>query len=99
MRFCRLRCRSGLFHLGLRDVTRIAAGDSSLWTQILAANAGPVAEVVAAVAEDLATAARLLGGLPAVLFVILGLLLVFMAFMTRGQFSHTGRDQPIVPGA
>ena len=50
---------------GLRDVTRIAAGDSSLWTQILAANAGPVAEVVAAVAEDLAAAARLLGGLPA----------------------------------
>jgi prephenate dehydrogenase len=50
---------------GLRDVTRIAAGDSALWTQILAANAGPVAEVVAAVAEDLATAARLLGGLPA----------------------------------
>jgi prephenate dehydrogenase len=28
---------------GLRDVTRIAAGDPSLWTQILAANAGPVA--------------------------------------------------------
>jgi prephenate dehydrogenase len=50
---------------GLRDVTRIAAGDSSLWTQILAANAGPVAEVVAAVAEDLAAVARLLGGLPA----------------------------------
>jgi len=50
---------------GLRDVTRIAAGDSALWTQILAANAGPVAEVVAAVAEDLAAAARLLGGLPA----------------------------------
>ena len=47
---------------GLRDVTRIAAGDSSLWTQILAANAGPVAEVVAAVAEDLAAVARLLGG-------------------------------------
>ncbi len=45
---------------GLRDVTRIAAGDSALWTQILSANAGPVAEVVAAVAEDLAAAARLL---------------------------------------
>jgi prephenate dehydrogenase len=45
---------------GLRDVTRIAAGDSELWTQILAANAGPVAEVVAAVAEDLAAAARAL---------------------------------------
>jgi prephenate dehydrogenase len=45
---------------GLRDVTRIAAGDSALWTQILAANAGPVAAVVAAVAEDLAGAARAL---------------------------------------
>jgi prephenate dehydrogenase len=50
---------------GLRDVTRIAAGDSALWTQILTANAGPVAEVVAAVAEDLAAAARLLAGLSA----------------------------------
>ena len=45
---------------GLRDVTRIAAGDSALWRQILLANAGPVAEVVAAVAEDLAEAARAL---------------------------------------
>jgi prephenate dehydrogenase len=49
---------------GLRDVTRIAAGDSALWTQILTANAGPVAEVVAAVAEDLTAAARLLARLP-----------------------------------
>ena len=46
---------------GLRDVTRVAAGDSALWTQILSANAGPVAEVVAAVADDLAAAARALG--------------------------------------
>jgi prephenate dehydrogenase len=45
---------------GLRDVTRIAAGDSALWTQILAANAAPIAEVIAAVAEDLAAAARAL---------------------------------------
>lgn len=45
---------------GLRDVTRIAAGDTGLWTQILSANAGPVAEVVAAVAADLAAAARVL---------------------------------------
>lgn len=45
---------------GLRDVTRIAAGDSALWTQILSANAGPVAEVVAGVADDLAAAARAL---------------------------------------
>jgi prephenate dehydrogenase len=48
----------GLAGQGLRDVTRVAAGDSALWTQILTANAGPVAEVVAAVAEDLAAAAR-----------------------------------------
>ena len=47
---------------GLRDVTRIAAGDSVLWAQILSANAGPVAEVVAAVAEDLAETARVLAG-------------------------------------
>ncbi len=45
---------------GLRDVTRIAAGDTGLWTQILAANAGPVAEVLAAVAADLAEVARML---------------------------------------
>ena len=45
---------------GLRDVTRVAAGDSALWAQILTANAGPVAEVVAAVAQDLAEVARLL---------------------------------------
>jgi prephenate dehydrogenase len=45
---------------GLRDVTRIAAGDTALWTQILSANAAPVAEVLAAVAADLAEAARML---------------------------------------
>jgi prephenate dehydrogenase len=45
---------------GLRDVTRIAAGDTALWTQILAANAAPVAEILAAVAADLATAAEAL---------------------------------------
>jgi prephenate dehydrogenase len=49
---------------GLRDVTRIAAGDSALWAQILSANAGPVAAVVAEVAADLAAVARLLGRLP-----------------------------------
>ena len=45
---------------GLRDVTRIAAGDTALWTQILTANAGPVAAVLADVAADLAEVARLL---------------------------------------
>jgi prephenate dehydrogenase len=46
---------------GLRDVTRIAAGDTALWTQILSANAAPVAEVLGAVAADLTEAARMLG--------------------------------------
>jgi prephenate dehydrogenase len=45
---------------GLRDVTRVAAGDTALWTEILLANPGPVAEVVAAVADDLAEVARAL---------------------------------------
>jgi prephenate dehydrogenase len=38
---------------GLRDVTRIAAGDTRLWLQILAANAAPAADVLAAVGADL----------------------------------------------
>ena len=45
---------------GIRDVTRIAAGDGRMWAQILAANAGPVADVLAAVAADLAAAAEAL---------------------------------------
>jgi prephenate dehydrogenase len=45
---------------GLRDVTRVAAGDTALWTQILTSNAAPVAEVLAAVAADLAAAAEAL---------------------------------------
>jgi prephenate dehydrogenase len=45
---------------GLRDVTRIAAGDTGLWLQILSANATPVAEVLTAVAADLVEAARVL---------------------------------------
>ncbi|GAA2847615.1 prephenate dehydrogenase [Streptosporangium fragile] len=42
---------------GVRDVTRIAAGDPALWTGILSGNALPVAEVLEAVAADLAAAA------------------------------------------
>jgi prephenate dehydrogenase len=45
---------------GLRDVTRVAAGDSELWAQILAANAGPVSQVLAEVAAELSAAARAL---------------------------------------
>jgi prephenate dehydrogenase len=50
----------GLVGQGLRDVTRIAGGDSGLWSQILAANAAPVARVLADVAADLAAAAEAL---------------------------------------
>ena len=46
---------------GLRDVTRIAAGDTGLWTQILAANAAHCAEVLAAAAADLDAVAGALG--------------------------------------
>jgi len=38
---------------GLRDVTRIAAGDPALWTSILAANAGAVLPVLQALRADL----------------------------------------------
>ncbi|WP_328948361.1 prephenate dehydrogenase [Streptomyces sp. NBC_00184] len=37
---------------GLRDVTRIAGGSPALWTDILSANAGPVADVLEAFAGD-----------------------------------------------
>lgn len=39
---------------GLRDVTRIAASDPGLWTQILSGNAAAVRSVLADVADDLA---------------------------------------------
>jgi prephenate dehydrogenase len=42
---------------GLRDVTRIAAGDPDMWVQILTANAGPAASVLRAVAAELEHAA------------------------------------------
>lgn len=63
----------GLAGQGLRDVTRIAASDPSLWAQILGANAGPVREVLADLRGDLdgvlaaldALAAESAGGGPA----------------------------------
>src|SRR5262249_11930094 len=42
---------------GLRDVTRIAASEAGLWTEILAANAAPVREVLRALAARLGAAA------------------------------------------
>ncbi|HVQ87656.1 MAG TPA: prephenate dehydrogenase [Actinomycetes bacterium] len=38
---------------GVRDTVRIAASDSSLWSQILAANAGPVADVLTGLDSEL----------------------------------------------
>jgi prephenate dehydrogenase len=46
---------------GLRDMTRIAASDPSLWVEILAANSAKVGDVLAAVRDDLD---RLLAALP-----------------------------------
>jgi prephenate dehydrogenase len=48
---------------GLRDMTRIAAGDSELWTQILTANAAPAADLLASLAADLSATASVLAEL------------------------------------
>ncbi len=53
---------------GVRDVTRVAGGDPAMWSEILTHNAAPVAEVLHAVAADLAAAAdalRVLADRPA----------------------------------
>ncbi|GGR21740.1 prephenate dehydrogenase [Streptomyces netropsis] len=48
---------------GIRDVTRIAASDPRMWIDILSANPGPVADVLAAVAGDLDETVRALRAL------------------------------------
>ncbi|GGY12282.1 prephenate dehydrogenase [Streptomyces hiroshimensis] len=50
---------------GIRDVTRIAASDPRLWVEILSANPGPVADILAAVAADLDETVRALRALEA----------------------------------
>lgn len=45
---------------GVRDTTRIAAGDPALWTDILTQNAGPVAEAVSGIVAELSDAAAIL---------------------------------------
>ena len=50
---------------GLRDVTRIAAGSPALWTDILGANAGPVAAGVRGLRDRLSTFADALDGVGA----------------------------------
>jgi len=88
---------------GIRDVTRIAAGDSQMWAQILASNAGPVSDVLAAVAGDLAAAAEALreaaasGGEPG-LKALTGLLDEGSAGVARipGKHSRPRRDDMVV---
>jgi prephenate dehydrogenase len=50
---------------GVRDVTRVAAGDIGLWLQILCSNAAHAAEVLAAVADDLTAASSALAAIAA----------------------------------
>lgn len=38
-------------------------------------------------------------GVPAVLFILAGAILILLTFLTRGRFSPTGLDHPIIPGA
>jgi prephenate dehydrogenase len=55
----------GLAGQGVRDTTRIAGGRSALWTEILAANAGHIADVLDGLAADLARARSALRALEA----------------------------------
>ncbi|GAA4925669.1 prephenate dehydrogenase [Streptomyces coeruleoprunus] len=48
---------------GIRDVTRIAASDPQMWIEILSANPGPVADVLAGLAADLDETVRSLRAL------------------------------------
>ncbi|MCB5180522.1 prephenate dehydrogenase [Streptomyces antimicrobicus] len=48
---------------GIRDVTRIAASDPRMWVEILSANPGPVADVLAGIAADLEETVHALRGL------------------------------------
>lgn len=38
-------------------------------------------------------------GVPAIVFIVLGVCLLALALFTRGKFSRTGQDNPIFPGA
>lgn len=48
---------------GIRDVTRVAAGDAALWADILAANAAAIGPLLAELRTDLDTAAQALARL------------------------------------
>ncbi|WP_218020159.1 prephenate dehydrogenase [Nocardia anaemiae] len=57
---------------GIRDTTRIAAGNTGLWTEILRTNGDEIAAVLAEIATDLRTATNALRGDPAQLTALLG---------------------------
>jgi prephenate dehydrogenase len=77
---------------GLRDVTRIAASDPGLWTQILAGNAEAVAAVLRGLQADLAAVVAALDGVdgpaPA-----LGALEVIARLIGNGNDGHA-----LIPG-
>ncbi|ACY98373.1 MULTISPECIES: prephenate dehydrogenase [Thermomonospora] len=78
---------------GVRDVTRIAAGDPRLWLGILSANAGPVADVLEEVAADLkAAAAHLREGGEHALERVTDLLVRGNAGRARIPGKHGGRQ-------
>ncbi|WP_034514996.1 prephenate dehydrogenase [Actinomyces slackii] len=70
---------------GLRDVTRIAASDARLWSAIVVGNAGPVAELLRELREDLD--ALLAGIEPAALD------------PDSPEYAASGRAETIAPGA
>jgi hypothetical protein len=39
-----------------------------------------------------------LPGIAAIVFAVIGIFVIAAAFLTRGRFSDTGADKPIVPG-
>jgi prephenate dehydrogenase len=73
----------GLAGQGLRDLTRIAGSDPTLWAQILTANAGPVLDVLRALREDLDAVITALAALAA----------------ADGAATSTSPSAPPAPGA
>ena len=88
---------------GLRDVTRVAGSDPALWTEILQANARPVADVLDALALDLERVLAALhriaaAGTPAPAEVVTELLRRGNAGRARVPDKHGGGPAPSTPG-
>ncbi|GAB2687308.1 prephenate dehydrogenase [Nocardia thraciensis] len=74
---------------GIRDATRIAAGDADLWTAIMRANAVEVSKVLSEVAADVLSAGAALSGSPAAL----------SALLRRGNAGRAALFDPIPPSS